>query len=72
VNYIIESTGTFETLEGGDESAGSKAAGTVTDETDAYRLRDGEITDVSTFGGDVVVTVDGSEWQGQLGYELHG
>jgi hypothetical protein len=64
VNYIIESNGTFETSEGGDESAGSKAAGTVTDETDTYRLRDGEITDVSTFGGDVIVAVDGSEWQG--------
>jgi len=64
VNYIIESTGTFETLDGGDESAGSKAAGTVTEETDTYRLRSGEITDVSTFGGNVVVTVDGSEWQG--------
>jgi len=62
VDYIIESNGTFETLDGGDESAGSKAHGTVIGGIDSYRLTGGEITDVSTFGGDVTVTVDGTEW----------
>jgi hypothetical protein len=61
VDYIIESNGAFETLDDGDESAGSKAHGVVMGGTDSYRLTGGKITDVSTFGGDVTVTVDGSE-----------
>ena len=61
VDYIIESNGAFETLDGGDESTGSKAHGVVISGNDSYRLTGGEITDVSTFGGDVTVTVDGEQ-----------
>ena len=61
VDYIIESSGTLNELEGinsEDAASGSKARGTVLGGTDTYRLLGGEIQDVSTFGGDVTVTVN--------------
>lgn len=64
VDHIIESNGTLSELEGINPeggAAGPKAHGTVLGGTDAYLLQNGEITDVSTFNGDVVATVDGTE-----------
>jgi hypothetical protein len=61
VDYIIESSGTLNELEGinsEDAASGSKARGTVLGGTDTYHLLGGEIRDVSTFGGDVTVTVN--------------
>ena len=60
VSYIIETDGDVTVARGGDDADGSKAHGVVLGGTDRYDLTDGSIVDVSTFGGEIVVTVDGS------------
>ncbi|WP_411968830.1 family 16 glycosylhydrolase [Haloferax sp. YSSS75] len=66
--YIIETDG--ELLKGetasasatsDDDVSSSKARGSVKDDADAYWLFNGDVLDVSTFGGDVVTTVNGQE-----------
>ena len=72
VRYIIETSGSVEpagtgVLESTDGAGGSKASGKVpTDgsDADAFSLTGGNVSDVSTWGGDVTVTVDGTEWSG--------
>ena len=64
VKYIIETTGT---LVYGDRSAprevdeidGGTVFGRVRASTDEFWLLDGSVVDVSTFGGEVVTTLDG-------------
>jgi hypothetical protein len=68
VLYLIESDGDLaatdtDSLEGEDGTSGSKAKGIVrAGDADAYTLTNGDLTDVSTFGGDVIVTVDATAW----------
>jgi hypothetical protein len=68
VLYLIESNGDLaatdtDSLEGEDGTSGSKAKGIVrAGDADAYTLTNGDLTDVSTFGGDVIVTVDATAW----------
>jgi hypothetical protein len=72
IRYVVETTGTIESsgtgdLETEDRWGGSAAAGRVAadgSDTDTFSLTDGDVTDISTWGGDVTVTVDGSEWTG--------
>ena len=66
VQYIVETTGGLEktdaegaSINSGDEIANGKASGNVIGGIDGYRVTDGEVTDVSTFGGDVVTTLNG-------------
>ncbi|WP_224332696.1 family 16 glycosylhydrolase [Haloprofundus halobius] len=68
VKYMVESTGRLlkadvprSSINPDDEVNGGKVFGKVVSGTDAYWLVGGEITDVSTFGGDVVTTLDGTE-----------
>jgi len=72
VRYIIKTSGTItagdtEDLEADDRDGGAEAAGRVPadgSDTDTYALVGGEVTDVSTWGGDVTVTVDDTTWSG--------
>lgn len=72
VRYILETTGEIGAgdagdLEDSDRAGGPTASGEVAvdgSETDTYALTDGTLSDVTTWGGDVTVTVDGSEWTG--------
>jgi len=63
VTYILETTGTLipdkESLESADGLHEGKASGTITDNADEYWLVGGNVTDVSTFRGDVVTSIDG-------------
>lgn len=66
VEYIVETTGSLLKSEEGDASINSndeiragKTRGSVGGGTDAYWVLDGEVLDVTTFGGDVVTTLDG-------------
>lgn len=66
VQYIVETTGQLEktdaegaSINSGDAIANGKASGNVIGGIDGYRVTDGEVTDVSTFGGDVVTTLNG-------------
>ncbi|QCJ47429.1 family 16 glycosylhydrolase [Haloprofundus sp. MHR1] len=68
VKYIVESTGRLlkadvprSSINPDDQVSGGKIFGKVVGGTDAYWLLEGEITDISTFGGDVVTTLDGAE-----------
>lgn len=68
VHYIVESDATFlkakvpsASINESDRIDGSKLFGEVWGGSDAFWVVDGTITDVSTFGGDVVTTVNGSE-----------
>jgi beta-glucanase (GH16 family) len=66
VKYSIESSGALEELsetEPDDAAAGSKAHGRIAGGADVYRLTGGTVTDVSTQGGEVVVTVGGDRWR---------
>ncbi|MFC7095836.1 glycoside hydrolase family 16 protein [Halobaculum marinum] len=64
VRYLIETSGTLIHGEPSsaepDEVEGGKAYGRVKGDADEYWLRDGSLVDVSTFRGEVVVTVDGT------------
>jgi len=67
VTYLIETTGTLiaadigsTALDDNDMMNDSKALGSVDTDSDAYWLLDGDVTDVSTFNGSIVTTVDGT------------
>jgi len=61
VSYLLETSGRVlpveETIESDDEYANGKMLGTVAGGADEFWLVGGELTDVSTFRGDVVTTV---------------
>lgn len=61
VSYLLETSGRVlpveETIESDDEYANAKMLGTVSNGADEFWLVGGELTDVSTFRGDVVATV---------------
>ena len=61
VSYLLETSGRVlpveETIESDDEYANGKMLGTVSNGADEFWLVGGELTDVSTFRGDVVATV---------------
>jgi len=64
---LIETTGTLiaadigsTALDDNDMMNDSKALGSVDTDSDAYWLLDGDVTDVSTFNGSIVTTVDGT------------
>ncbi|WP_224447659.1 glycoside hydrolase family 16 protein [Haloprofundus salilacus] len=66
VRYIVETTASVlkadvsgASINGDDSLDGSTIFGKVVGGTDAYWIIDGEIIDVSTFGGDVTTTVNG-------------
>lgn len=66
VEYILETDGRLEkTTEGnasvnaGDDVNGRKASGAVFGGRDAYRVFDGSVLDISTFGGEVVSSLNG-------------
>lgn len=68
VTYLVETNGRLieatvpeATLESDNKINGGKALGTVNQDSDGYWLIKGDVTDVSSFDGDVVTTLDGSE-----------
>lgn len=64
VSYIVETSGGIlgigSSAQSSDETTDSKIFGTVRDGTDTFWLSGTTVDDVSTFGGDVVTTVDGT------------
>ena len=68
VDYIVETDGRLEktdegnaSLNSGDRVRGRKASGQVLGGRDAYRVYDGSVLDVSTFGGQVVTALNGQQ-----------
>ncbi|WP_042665784.1 family 16 glycosylhydrolase [Haloferax sp. ATB1] len=66
--YLVETDGAVQKAEtssgvadSGDDVGNSKIHGSVKDDSDAYWLFDGSVLDVSTYGGDVVATLNGQE-----------
>lgn len=72
VRYILETDGTIgpgdaNDLENGDRTGGPTASGQVAASggwADTFELVDGTLVDVTTWGGEVTVTVDGNQWSG--------
>jgi len=70
VRYIVETSGIIESagtgdLESIDRDGGSVAAGRIPvdgSDTDTFSLKGGDLTSISTWGGDAIVTVDGTVW----------
>lgn len=70
IRYMLETDGTIEPgeaddLEDYDRAGGPTASGSVAannDVADTYELVDGTLSNVTTWGGEVTVTVDGVEW----------
>lgn len=66
--YLIETDGEIQkadtssgVADSADDANGGKAHGSVKDDADAYWLFNGDVVDVSTYGGSVVTTVNGQE-----------